>query len=147
MIIRQAKFEDALEIQALVFSLSHFYLESSNSLLPQWFKESLTITEFQKRLSDKDYVNIVYTEKGLIVGYLSIKNGNHIFHLFIDKNFQRQGISKQLWAYAITQSSNTTYTVRSSIYAISVYKSFGFEITEAENNRDDLAYQSMKLIL
>ena len=147
MTIRQAKFEDAFEIQALVFSLSHFYLESPNSLLPQWFKEPLTVTEFQKRLSDKDYVNIVYTEKGLIVGYLSIKNGNHIFHLFVDKDYQRQGISKQLWAYAITQSSNTTYTVRSSIYAIPVYKSFGFVITEAERKKDGLAYQSMKVIL
>lgn len=148
MIIREAIIEDAPDIQNLVYSLSNFYLETEKyTHLPDWFEKTLDLSEFEQRLNSNNFINFVCTQNDQLIAYLSIKNGNHIFHLFVNKEYHRQGIAKQLWEHAIALSNNKTFTVRSSIYAIPVYESFGFKITEPLIEKDGLAFQSMRNIL
>lgn len=147
MNIRRALVDDAKQIKELVVSLSHFYLEDSNSLLPEWFSKTLEISEFERRLSSEEFTNYVYALNDVIIGYISFKDVCHLYHLFVAENYQGQGISKELWHYATSNSDVSTYTVRSSLYAVPVYKSFGFIESSDASIKDGIGFQPMKLEL
>lgn len=145
MSIRKALTSDAKQIRELVSALSHFYLEDDNATLPEWFSKTLEISEFERRLSSEAFSNFVYEENGSIAGYISIKDKQHLYHLFVDEKHQGKGIAKKLWASAISGSDVRSYTVRSSMYAVPVYKKFGFVETEASANKDGIRFQPMAL--
>lgn len=144
MIIRKAEIADASEIRKLVLSLAHFFLEDVNDSIPLWFLESLEVSAFESRFSDEKFTNFVYLEEPAIKAYISIKNGSHVYHLFVSEEFQGKGIAKKLWNHAKSQLPASAYEVRSSIFAIPVYQSFGFTITEPASSKDGIRFQTMK---
>ncbi|TGN39121.1 GNAT family N-acetyltransferase [Marinobacter confluentis] len=146
MNIRKASVEDASEIKELVSSLSHFYLKDENSLLPEWFSKTLELSEFELRLSSEDFSSFVYSINDVIVGYISIKESSHLYHLFVAENYQGKGIAKELWNYATSDSGIDIYTVRSSIFAVPVYRRFGFKESEEATSKDGISFQSMVLV-
>ena len=145
MIIRNASVEDAPEIKDLVTSLSHYFLEDRRSPIPEWLSNTLQITAFEQRLSGSDYANFVYAIEDGIVGYISIKEKSHVYHLFVAENHQRNGISRALWDHATIGSGVNCYTVRSSRYAVPIYKRFGFTESEPLASKDGVVFQSMVL--
>lgn len=146
MSIRQATVEDASSIKNLVSSLSHFYLEDENAVLPEWFSTTLSIAEFERRLSNKDFNNFVYSLDDVIIGYISLKDKSHLYHLFVAEHHQGEGIARQLWDYATSDTGVRVYTVRSSMFAIPVYQSFGFKASEVASSKDGIAFQAMTLV-
>ena len=145
--IRKAKIDDAKEIKLLVHSLSHFYLEDNITSLPVWFLSSLKLSEFELRLSSQNFSNYVYTESDSIIGYISVKDGSHIYHLFVSEEHQRKGISAALWKHVLEKTESKLFTVRSSVYAVPVYKSFGFKNSGSIAIKDSIQFQSMALKL
>lgn len=145
MNIREALITDAGKIKELVSSLSHFYLENKGSSLPEWFLQTLDIFEFERRISSEEFDNFVYLIDGEIVGYISIKENSHLYHLFVDESYQGNGISKKLWRYATTDSLENIYTVRSSMFAVPVYKKFGFIESGLAASKDGISFQPMEL--
>lgn len=145
MNIRKAQVEDAKQIQSIVVSLSHFYLQNSSDELPVWFANTLEESEFKRRLASRDFIHYVYVSNNEIVGYISVKNRTHLYHLFVRENHQGKGISKKLWSYANSMLGNSIDTVRSSIYAIPIYKSFGFKASSAPQVKDGIGFQPMVL--
>ena len=150
MRLRKSEITDIVEIRNLVLSLAHFFIEDKNtslsslSTLPMWLDESLKTTSFERRMLDREYVHFVYVIDSEIVGYISIFGGNHIYHLFVSKAFQGRGIARKLWNHARSELPSTTYTVRSSMVAIPVYESFGFNITEPPSCKDGVRFQVMQ---
>lgn len=67
-----------------------------------------------------------------LAGLIALRNRSHLFHLFVARSFQGQGLSRQLWSYALkaclTEENTTTFTVNSSIYAQGVYEKMGFKV-------------------
>lgn len=143
MHIRIANTEDAAKIRSLVCSLSHYYLEDKHSDLPSWFSKTLEIDEFERRISSAEFLTFVCTIGTFIVGYISFKGSNHLYHLFVAETHQGIGLAKNLWNYAISKVGCGPYTVRSSIYAIPVYESFGFIKSEPESCKDGIGFQPM----
>jgi GNAT superfamily N-acetyltransferase len=144
--IREASIDDAIKIKDLVLSLSHYYLEDDNLFLPSWFSDTLSISEFKNRLESENFTNLVYLLNEEIVGYISIKGSSHIYHLFVAEDHQGKGISKALWNCATSTSDVDIYTVRSSIVAVPVYKSFGFKVSGAIASKDGIKFQPMELV-
>jgi GNAT superfamily N-acetyltransferase len=144
--IRKASIDDAIKIKDLVSSLSHFYLEGDNTLLPGWFSDTLEISEFENRLMSEDFINLVCVLNEEIVGYISIKGSSHIYHLFVAEQHQGKGISKELWNRATSGLDVGVYTVRSSIFAVPVYKSFGFKASGAIASKDGIQFQPMEFV-
>ena len=144
MSITTANMEDAEEISTLVASLSHFYLLNKQGSLPTWFCQTLTMAEFERRLSSDNYLNFAYRVKQNIVGYIAMKNKDHVYHLFVAENYQGRGIARQLWEHAVNATQMTQYTVRASLYAIDTYKAFGFTISAEAANKDGMGYQPMQ---
>ena len=126
MDIRETKKEDATQTNKPVTELSTFYLHAEKDSLPDWLSSSLTIIEFENRINSNEFTNLVFENNGNIIGYISIKNTHHIYHLFVSQEHQRKGIAKKLWNNARMLCPSKTYAVRSSLHAIPVYESFGF---------------------
>ncbi|WP_375177913.1 GNAT family N-acetyltransferase [Marinobacter mobilis] len=114
--------------------------------MPEWFSKTLALSEFERRLSSKDFSSFVYTINDVIIGYISIKENSHVYHLFVAESYQGKGIAKELWNYATSDSATSTYTVRSSIFAVPVYRRFGFKESEEATSKDGISFQPMVLV-
>lgn len=145
MTIRSATIVDAREIQQLVMSLSKYYLISRGVDIPQWLLDTLAVEKFEHRIQADNYLNLVCEENGKLQGYISIKNNEHLFHLFVDETCQENGVARQLWEKASDICQADVYTVRSSVYAVPVYKRFGFKPVGELVARDGVGYQEMQL--
>ena len=145
--IRKAKVDDAIKIKALISSLSHLYLENKNGPIPAWFLKTLDVSEFERRLKNDWFTHFVYVDGNDIVGYISMRGGCHLCHLFVAEKYQRKGLSRALWNYATLDVKPKVYTLRSSIYAVPVYKRFGFIESGAAEVRDGICFQPMKRVL
>lgn len=145
MNIREAITEDATQIKELVVGLSHFYLSANDETLPKWLSSTLELREFESRLKNNEFTNLVCENNKNIIGYISIKNKNHIYHLFVSQEHQRKGIAKKLWEKAKILCQSSTYTVRSSLYAVPVYEHFGFSKSNGIETKDNLQFQAMEL--
>ena len=71
-----------------------------------------------------------------LAGFIAIRDDgekSHVFHLFIDKRWHRQGLARRLWdvarAATLARGGSGAFTVNASNYAVPVYASFGFEPT------------------
>jgi len=146
MFIREATIDDVHEIRQLVLSLSHFYLKEKNEDLPLWFSNSLSLDEFISRIGNDQFLSFVFEKDNEIIGYISLKNETHIFHLFVSESFQKQGIASKLWEHAKTLTKKEKYTVRSSEFAVPVYQHFGFKEIGVRTVKDGLMFQTMECI-
>ncbi|PKM17880.1 MAG: GNAT family N-acetyltransferase [Gammaproteobacteria bacterium HGW-Gammaproteobacteria-15] len=145
MSIRTANSSDAPRLRSLVSDLSRFYLRDPDAPLPTWLASSLSEAEFLDRLSGNDYYNYVYELDGEVVAYISIKRPGHLYHLFVVELHQGQGIARLLWEHTAKLLDDCTYTVRSSLNAIPVYKRFGFVESASVGEKDGVLYQPMEL--
>ncbi|WP_127556932.1 GNAT family N-acetyltransferase [Saccharospirillum alexandrii] len=144
MSIRAAINVDVPAVSSLVKALAHYYLDGSGETLPSWLEDTLTHEAFLARLSDADYLNLVFEVSGAIVGYISVKKPGHLYHLFVAEEFQGQGISRSLWEHVKRQSQCSRFSVRSSIHAVPVYKRFGFLESGPVGSRDGVSFQPME---
>lgn len=147
MEIRRAVTDDILQIKDLVHSLAGFYLQDKTAPLPAWFAQSISLSEFEQRLLNPEFIHFVYTLNGVVVGYISLKSGSHLYHLFVAADAQGKGIARALWERACSVAPATHYTVRSSLYAVPVYKKFGFRESGPAANKDGIGFQPMELVV
>ena len=147
MSIRQAVREDVPQIADLVRSLAHYYLDSPDAVLPSWLNDTLTDDAFLMRITSREYSNFVFDVADSVVGYIAIKEPGHLYHLFVSERFQGNGISRQLWEHVKENSGSTVFTVRSSLYAVPVYKRFGFSESGPAGIKDGVSFQPMELII
>jgi GNAT superfamily N-acetyltransferase len=142
---------EAPALAQLVNGLSHYYLDDPKVQLPDWLSDTLTEGAFAARLADPSYINLVCKFKDevsgadVIQGYISIKDQSHIYHLFVAEEYQGKGIAKQLWNQARSITQNESFTVRSSLYAVPVYKQFGFVEAGEVGCKDGVSFQPMNL--
>ncbi|MFC4931262.1 GNAT family N-acetyltransferase [Massilia sp. GCM10023247] len=75
----------------------------------------------------------VALEEDELAGFIAIRNNDHLFHLFVDRRWHRQGLARRLWevarSAAIERGGSGSFTVNASSYAVPVYEAFGFERT------------------
>ena len=144
MSIRQATPVDVLQVEALVKSLAHFYLDNPAAKLPDWLEATLTRQAFSDRISSLEYVNFVSEEEGTVVGYIALKRPGHLYHLFVSERHQGKGIARLLWRHLVETFDCREFTVRSSRYAVPVYKRLGFSESGPMGNKEGVAFQPMR---
>ena len=71
-------------------------------------------------------------------------NGNHITLFFVDKNYHRKGIGRNLFELVKADNTTGTLTVNSSPYAVEVYKHLGFIPTGPEELKDGIRSTPME---
>jgi GNAT superfamily N-acetyltransferase len=149
MPIQRATAADAQAISRLVSSLAPaFTLDPAgqgaegflHGISPEaicGYVEAANFAYFTGRLNDE------------LAGVVALRDNSHLYHLFVARKFQGQGLARQLWVHARAHAQLTGYvrefTVNSTPIAVPVYEKFGFRATGARVETKGIAYVPMRL--
>lgn len=85
---------------------------------------------------------------GVLAGFIGLRGGTHVYHLFVDAPYQRRGIARSLWeaarAAALVPGHPGIFTVNASNVSVPFYAALGFERT-APMQVDKVRYNPMRL--
>jgi GNAT superfamily N-acetyltransferase len=149
MITRLATPLDAEPISALVRELSHFFLASPESPEASRFFASTSPDRMRENIAASNRKFHVAEECNTFAGFLSVRDGNHISQFFVSPGFQGRGIGRVLWFAAMTTAraagASGSFTVDSSLFAVSVYERFGFRVVGSQQQHAGLVFVPMVL--
>jgi len=87
--------------------------------------------------------------EGEIAGFVGVRECNHLFHMFFDVQWQRQGVGRQLWEAAQTKAiaagGSGQFTVNASNFAVPMYQVLGFARTAPMQSLKGLFFNPMTL--
>ena len=88
-----------------------------------------------------------YYQDDTILGVIATRDVSHISLMFVDKQYHRRGIAKQLLQVVIDELKQDTgitqITVNSSPYAVKIYEHLGFLKTEEMQEKDGIIFIPM----
>src|SRR5262249_3336312 len=91
---------------------------------------SVSVQAEREYLASERYRYLLAYSDSKLAGFIAIRGGSHLFHLFVERAYQRQGIARRLWERALEDlsapASDGGFTVNSSLFAVPVYEAFGF---------------------
>jgi len=108
--------------------------------------ESLHVRETETRIGD-GWLHLICSIANDLDGLLVVKPPSHLYHLFVRREFQKQGIARSMLAQA-DQWTNLQFgkcieTVNSSMNSIEVYRRLGFGICGDVISKKGVRYQPM----
>lgn len=93
--------------------------------------------------------HVAYDGAGL-AGFVGIRGGDHVFHLFVDRRWHRRGLARRLWEHARSDAAGRgaggSFTVNASNFAVPVYEAFGFERTAPTQCVKGLYFNPMRFV-
>jgi len=115
-----------------------------------YFYESISEKTIRERLSGES--NIAVAKYGdRIAGYIEITDRNHIFLLFVDKEFHGKGVAQKLVEYSLNLLRKNLpeinwITVCSTSIAVPFYQKLGFvELAEMQLKNDIVSFPMKKI--
>jgi predicted GNAT family N-acyltransferase len=123
------------------------YSDEGNQHFYEWIKPE-NIAERQK-----ENRNILVAKvNNKLAGMIEIRQNNRISLLFVDKQYQKHGIARQLFERSLKNShindpDLNRYFVHASPYSIPVYKKIGFIETGEMTIQNGISYLPMEIIL
>jgi ribosomal protein S18 acetylase RimI-like enzyme len=85
---------------------------------------------------------------GELAGFIAVRERQHLYHMFVARQFHRRGVARALWDVArraaIVAGSDGSFTVNASNYALPVYQALGFERTAPMQCVNGLYFNPMK---
>jgi len=94
---------------------------------------------------DSGMVYHVAEADGAIAGFIGVRDGSHVYHMFVDRAFHRRGIAHALWQAARAAAGDAAaFTVNSSNYAVPVYEALGFVRTSPMLVHKGIAFNPMR---
>ena len=125
-LIEKEKWDEALQLVKDVF----MEFEA-----PEYGEEG--IAEFMRAISDESYLSMhrfygAYQDEKLVGVIATRSNHHHIGLLFVDKDYQRRGIGRQLIHHILKLKDDAPITVNASPYGHEFYKKLGFNDSTSE---------------
>jgi GNAT superfamily N-acetyltransferase len=121
---------DAEAIAALIDSFQSELTDDPSGAGADEYLASVSVEAERKYLASERYRYLVAYSGSQLAGFIAIRDGSHLFHLFVERSHQRKGIARSLWERALRElcalSSDGGFTVNSSLRAVPVYQAFGF---------------------
>lgn len=152
--IRSARAEDSETISALILRVARTQLRNEFTqdgwelflrlMSTQTLSALITNERFCYWLASLDSES-----DSKIIGLLASRDANHVFHFFVDPDYQKRGVGKFLWRhylFHLTGESPQLVTVKASDYAINFYKKLGFTIVQPRQIEKGLAYTLMHFV-
>lgn len=146
--ISTATIDDASAISRLITSVARFFTLQPDGAGAEDFLKTISPGAVAGYLADPRFAYFKAVENGTLAGVVAVRDGSHLYHLFVDESFQRRGLSRQLWdhARAAVRDANPGYfTVNSTPYAQPVYERFGFVATGPRVETHGIAFVPMRL--
>lgn len=131
MLIRIAIPEDAVEINRLISMVASGYLNDDITEEGEVTLRDIVGPEtIVRNMESGDYVYFVAVDGSKIVGVSAIQGNDHLYHLFVAKEYQGFGLATRLWnaakKHGESNGNDGRFTVYSSSYAVEFYQKLGF---------------------
>jgi GNAT superfamily N-acetyltransferase len=147
--MREAVASDAGDIAALIQCVAGYFLTEPSGKGAEGFLASITQQAITSYIANPGFIYLAGFLGPRLAGVAALRDGKHVYHLFVHPDFHRQGIAQALWhqlrATALANGSERTFTVNSSLYAVPVYAAFGFVASAEPLVKNGIQYQAMQL--
>src|SRR5262245_58343781 len=121
---------DAEAIAGLIASFQSELTVDPSGAGSDEFLASVSVQAERGYLASRRYRYLLAYSDSQLAGFIAIRDGSHLFHLFVERSHQHLGIARRLWERALREScapaSDGGFTVNSSLSAVEVYQAFGF---------------------
>ena len=148
MQIRNACVADADAISALILSHLPLLTVAPDGSGAERFLQSVSPAVTEKRLSADNFRFWVAEIDKTLVGVLAVRDTTHLFHMFVAREHARQGLATRLWMHvrdtARADGEAGPVTVNSSLFALPVYRRFGFVDSGPRVEADGVAFVPMR---
>lgn len=143
--VRPATVADAPAISALIIGVSRFFIPEPGGGEAEAFLKSVTPEAIAGYIRDPRYLYITAFEDRTLTGVAALREGKHLFHLFVAPAFHRQGLAKELWEEIRKSAAPDALeiTVNSTLCAVPVYKRFGFAVSGPRTEAAGIAFIPM----
>lgn len=148
MNIRRGTASDAGSIAALIASFQSQLTDDPAGLGAEQYLASVSEEAERLYLQSTRYIYLVAEERHALLGFIAIRDGTHLFHLFVARSHQRAGMATRLWQAALEaacQGGPAAFTVNSSLNAVPVYEAFGFRATGPVASVHGISFLPMRL--
>lgn len=140
--IRSAVADDSEAMRLLSESLLTYLVQGEE--MPKPLLAGFKSAAFAGRLCPKSgYSSFVAESACGVVGFISMRGDDYLYHLFVAEGFHRQGIARRLWQHVTAQSRAEVVNLRSGLFAVPVYQKLGFEMSGGEVTMGALRFQPM----
>ena len=121
---------DAEAIAGLIASFQSDLTDDPSGAGAEKYLASVSVGAEREYLASERYRYLLAYANSRLAGFIAIRDGSHLFHLFVERSHQRQGIARRLWKRALEElcapNRDGCFTVNSSLSAVPVYQAFGF---------------------
>lgn len=150
MQIRLLEDRDVPAVAALFQAAAgEFIVNESPDGAPQFMADN-DEAGFRKHVA-AGYVYHVAHVGDALVGFVAVRELTHLYHLFVDKRWHRQGIARRLWDHgrdaALAAGNPGYFTVNASNFALPLYAALGFVPTAPLQFVNSLYFTPMRLEL
>jgi len=147
--IRNALPADAENISALIRGEAGYCTVNPSGEGAGHFFATITPEAIEGYITNPSFIYLLGFVAEELAGVAAIRDGKHLYHLFVASRFHRRGIASALWAQIkvkILESSTIDgLTVNSTQFAVPVYQRFGFQIQGPLVEEKGVAFVPMKL--
>ena len=151
MKLRPGRPGDAEAITALIASFRSEITDSPNGAGAEQYLASVSLEAECGYLQSARYSYLVAERAAAMIGFIALRDVSHVFHLFVQRQHQRSGVARQLWehvkAQVLQSAAPSQFTVNSSLQAVPVYRSFGFEPTGEVVSMHGISFLPMRLVV
>lgn len=135
---------DVTAIRHLILSLIDVFIADRQNATA--FLGTLSLESIEKRLASSDFDYwIARSDQGHIHGVIGVRSRTHLYHLFVDPNFQGNGLGTALWEHAQSELAGSIRTVNAAPNAAPFYQRLGFMDDGNEVHKDGLAFVPMSI--
>ncbi|NEQ45287.1 MAG: GNAT family N-acetyltransferase [Leptolyngbya sp. SIOISBB] len=144
--------KDTLEVSALVARICNKFLAPEySSEGVQEFHRYIQPSAFRSR-GQTNHFSLISLEQDKIVGVIEMRGHNHVSLLFVEPEFQRLGIAKELLRRALqicraNEPRLSEISVNSLSYAVPIYERLGFRRAGERQVRNGIGFLPMVLKL
>src|SRR6059058_4705298 len=125
MEIRSRSPSDAEAIARLIASFQSELTDDPSGAGAEAYLASVSAQAEREYLTSQRYRYLLAYSGPQLAGFIAIRDGSHLFHLFVERAHQRQGLGRRLWELALEElcapSRDGGFTVNSSLSAVPVY--------------------------
>jgi ribosomal protein S18 acetylase RimI-like enzyme len=143
LIIRPARAMDAPHISELICDLLPFMTLDPAGAGAERFVSSMRTPAIAGYVLDGRYHYLTGWLDGQLAGVVAVRDGSHLFHMFVARALHGRGIARQLWG--AVRDDRLDYTVNSSMHAQPLYEKLGFVATGPRIEAEGVAYVPMRL--
>jgi GNAT superfamily N-acetyltransferase len=136
--------EDARAISRLLLDLADDVVAEKETA--GVFLDSLSVDSVLERLGSAafDYW-VACSAEGRISGVVGVRHRTHLYHLFVARSAQGEGLGNALFHHARNKLGEAIRTVNASISAVRFYEKLGFTADGEALRKDGLVFLPMSM--